>query len=117
MSNLSSSPSMKETVFTCVILCVIFLSIFSFYTFVNPIIPYDGDDWKYLGSYREPFPKWGGMESYKNFARGIDAIDWKYICFFNLSYCSRLYLFFYTYDKFYHFGNYCYIYVCHKKKS
>lgn len=37
----------------------VFVFIFSYFSFANPIVPYDGDDWNYLGSYRAPVPIWG----------------------------------------------------------
>jgi hypothetical protein len=60
MNDLSVPHITKESIFTVIVLCSIFYAVFSFYAFINPIIPYDGDDWQYLGTYRAPFPKWGG---------------------------------------------------------
>ena len=27
---------------------------------VAPLLPFDGDDWRYIGAIRLPFPIWGG---------------------------------------------------------
>lgn len=38
---------------------VLFLCFFGFYSRIVPIIPFDTDDWYYMGYYRIPLPIWG----------------------------------------------------------
>lgn len=38
---------------------VIYIMCFCFFTQVFPIIPYDGDDWYFIGAMRKPYPLWG----------------------------------------------------------
>lgn len=37
----------------------LFLFILFYLTQLNPLLPYDGDDWRYVGGVRLPFPIWG----------------------------------------------------------
>jgi hypothetical protein len=37
-------------------ICIVFIIILVFFTTAHPIVPYDGDDWGYLGSFRHPVP-------------------------------------------------------------
>ena len=41
------------------LLILLFISLFIFYSRIVPIVPFDTDDWCYMGYYRLPFPIWG----------------------------------------------------------
>ncbi|MGX5165639.1 hypothetical protein ACWKST_07595 [Limosilactobacillus reuteri] len=48
---------MKKRIF--LINFVIFIFIYVYLTQISPIVPFDGDDWRYIGALRIPLPMWG----------------------------------------------------------
>ena len=38
---------------------IIFLFLLIYFTQISPLQPFDGDDWRYIGNIRPPFPMWG----------------------------------------------------------
>lgn len=38
---------------------LLFTFIFVYFTVISPLVPFDGDDWRYIGAIRTPFPLWG----------------------------------------------------------
>lgn len=38
---------------------LLFVFIYVYFTQVSPLFPFDGDDWRYIGGIRLPFPMWG----------------------------------------------------------
>lgn len=40
-------------------LVIIFMSMFVFFSQIHPLVPYDGDDWTYMGYIRSAVPLWG----------------------------------------------------------
>lgn len=38
---------------------LLFIFIYIYFTQVSPLFPFDGDDWRYIGGIRPPFPMWG----------------------------------------------------------
>lgn len=55
------SPKKTELLFFG--LC--FVSLFIFFSYVHPLVPYDGDDWYFLAAAREPYPCWGAWNPVK----------------------------------------------------
>lgn len=49
----------KEKIKFYTINLLIFLALIVFMVKVFPLVPFDGDDWRYTGSMRLPFPQWG----------------------------------------------------------
>lgn len=47
----------KKSVFIINLLLFIFVLIY--FTQISPLVPFDGDDWRYIGGIRPPFPLWG----------------------------------------------------------
>ena len=37
----------------------LFVFILIYFTQISPLVPFDGDDWRYIGGIRLPFPMWG----------------------------------------------------------
>lgn len=37
----------------------LFVFIIVYFTQISPLVPFDGDDWRYIGGIRLPFPMWG----------------------------------------------------------
>jgi hypothetical protein len=46
----------RDNIWLVVSLCAVFVAIYLFFTRAHPIVPYDGDDWRYLGWFRRPLP-------------------------------------------------------------
>lgn len=44
---------------------IIFLFLLVYFTQIAPLQPFDGDDWRYIGSIRPPFPMWGAWNPTK----------------------------------------------------
>ncbi|MQB65388.1 hypothetical protein [Limosilactobacillus reuteri] len=42
-----------------IIQIVLFLFLFVYFTQITPLVPFDADDWSFLGTMRLPFPLWG----------------------------------------------------------
>lgn len=40
-------------------LVIVFISMFIFFSKIHPLVPYDGDDWTYMGYIRSAVPLWG----------------------------------------------------------
>ena len=72
------SRNEKRKVFIVNIVIIFFLLVF--FIKICPIVPYDQDDWIYLGKIRMPIPIWIRMESLKSFTGNIDAIMWIFRC-------------------------------------
>ncbi|MCC4422105.1 hypothetical protein LMB96_07125 [Limosilactobacillus reuteri] len=48
---------MKKRIF--LIDLAIFIFIYVYLTQISPVVPFDGDDWRYIGAMRIPLPMWG----------------------------------------------------------
>ena len=44
---------------------VFFTGLFLFFSYVHPLVPYDGDDWRYLSEFRHAWPEWGSWNPSK----------------------------------------------------
>lgn len=56
----------KDKIIKTIVLIMIFLMIFSFFTFVRPFVPFDGDDWLNLENFRSSLlPMWGAFNPSK----------------------------------------------------
>ena len=42
-----------------------FVSLFIFFSYAHPLVPYDGDDWFFLAAIRDAYPYWGGWNPVK----------------------------------------------------
>lgn len=49
----------KDSIINIIVQLSIFIFTFIFFTKIFPLIPYDGDDWYFLGAMRNPYPMWG----------------------------------------------------------
>lgn len=49
---------MKDNIWKYAYFSVIFIFFFIFFSKLHPLVPYDGDDWRYLGFAREAIPLW-----------------------------------------------------------
>lgn len=48
----------EKNVWNIAFWCTLFLILFVFFTQVHPLVPYDGDDWVNMSSFRVALPKW-----------------------------------------------------------
>lgn len=55
----------KEQILPITINILILLFLLVFYIKLYPLVPYDGDDWYFIGSMREPFPIFGAFNPIK----------------------------------------------------
>ena len=44
---------------------IFFTGLFLFFSYVHPLVPYDGDDWYYLSAFRHAWPEWGSWNPSK----------------------------------------------------
>ena len=55
----------KEKAIVVLFHIILFALLILFFTKICPVIPYDGDDWYFLGAMRQPFPIWNAFNPSK----------------------------------------------------
>lgn len=64
----------KVPIVNIIVQLSIFLFTFIFFTKIFPLIPYDGDDWYFLGAMRNPYPMWGVFNPSKVLPETLESL-------------------------------------------
>lgn len=56
---LKTMKKLNENLYLYLLLAVFGVILFTFFTKITPVVPWNGDDWRYLSQYRMPYPGMG----------------------------------------------------------
>ena len=57
--------AMNKKLVEFVVFGIFLAGLFLFFSYVHPLVPYDGDDWHYLSEFRHAWPEWGSWNPSK----------------------------------------------------
>ena len=66
--------NLREKCIVSIALFVVFLTLYIFFTIVDPLVVFDGDDWCYIAQFRNPLPLWHNWNPARVFPETIMPI-------------------------------------------